>query len=86
MSVNGIGQNYYQNYISTNKCNRSKAGQFYQQKQAAEASASTSTRQNANVRDIYEAHKSTNPLMGQESVNGKSCLQMNRSMKMQQNF
>ena len=58
MSVNGIGQNYYQNNISTNKYNRSKAGQFYQQKQAAETSASEGTRQNANVQDIYEALKS----------------------------
>ena len=58
MSVNGIGQNYYQNNISTNKYNRSKADQFYQQKQAAETSASEGTRQNANVQDIYEALKS----------------------------
>lgn len=66
MSVNGIGQNYYQNNVSTNKYNKSKAGQFYPQKQAAEASTPVGTRQNTNVQDIYEAHKSTNPLMGQE--------------------
>ena len=66
MSVNGIGQNYYQNNISTNKYNRSKAGQLYLQKQAAEKSAPVDTRQNANVQDIYEAFKSTNPLMRQE--------------------
>lgn len=78
MSVNGIGQNYYQSYISTNKYNRSKAGQFYPQKQAAEASASTGTRQNANVQDIYESFKSTNPLMGQEesTVSNDSGLQV----------
>ena len=58
MSVNGIGQNYYQNYISTNKYNRSKAGQFYPQKHVAEASAPAGTRQNASVQDIYEALKS----------------------------
>ena len=66
MSVNGIGQNFYQNNVSTNKYNRSKAGQFYPQKQAAEASAPAGARQNANVQDIYESLKSTNPLMGQE--------------------
>ena len=66
MSVNGIGQNYYQNNVLTNKYNKSKVGQFYLQEQAAEASEPTSTRQNANVQDIYGALKSTNPLMGQE--------------------
>ena len=66
MSVNGIGQNYYQNNISTNKYNRSKAGQLYLQKQTAEKSTPVDTRQNANVQDIYEAFKSTNPLMRQE--------------------
>ena len=66
MSVNGIGQNYYQNSISTNKYNRSKAGQLYLQKQTAEKSTPVDTRQNANVQDIYEAFKSTNPLMRQE--------------------
>ena len=66
MSINGIGQNYYQNNVSTNKYNKSKAGQFYTQKQAAETSTPTGTRQNANVQDIYESLKSTNPLMGQE--------------------
>ncbi len=66
MSVNGIGQNYYQNNVLTNKYNKSKVGQFYPQEQAAEASEPTSTRQNANVQDIYGALKSTNPLMGQE--------------------
>ncbi len=78
MSVNGIGQNYYQNNVSTNKYNKSKAGQFYPQKQAAEESDSTGTRQNANVQDIYEAHKSTNPLMGQEesTVSNDSGLQV----------
>lgn len=52
MSVNGIGQNYYQNNVSTNRYNRSRPGQFYPQKQAVEASAPACTRQNANVRDI----------------------------------
>ena len=66
MSVNGIGQNYYQNNVLTNKYNKSKVGQFYPQEQAAEASEPTGTRQNANVQDIYGALKSTNPLMGQE--------------------
>ena len=66
MSVSGIGQNYYQNDIPTNKCNRSKARQFYPQKQVAEASVPVGTRQNANVQDIYEALKSKNPLMEQE--------------------
>lgn len=71
MSVNGIGYNFYQNNVSTNKYNRSKDGQFYLQKQAAEAADSTGTevlctRQNANVQDIYEELKSTNPLVGQE--------------------
>lgn len=36
-------------------------------KQAAETSVSEDTRQNANVQDIYEALKSTNPLMEQEN-------------------
>ena len=66
MSVNGIGQNYYQNDIPTNKYNRSKARQFYSQKQVAEESVPVGTRQNANVQDIYEALKSKNPLMDQE--------------------
>ena len=61
MSVNGIGQNYYHNNVSTNKYNKSKAGQFYLQKQAAEASAPESARQNANVQDVYEAFKSRVP-------------------------
>lgn len=78
MSVNGIGQNYYQNNVSMNKYNKSRAGQFCQQKQAAEASASEGTWQNANVQDIYEAFKSTNPLMGQEenTVSSDSGLQV----------
>ena len=66
MSVNGIGQNYYQNNVSANKYNRSRAGQFCPQKQAAEESAPAGTRQNANVQDIYDSLKSTNPLMGQD--------------------
>ena len=66
MSVNGIGQNYYQNNVSANKYNRSRTGQFYPQKQAAEESAPESTRQNANVQDIYDSLKSTNLLMGQD--------------------
>ena len=59
MSVSGIGQNYYQNNLSTNKRNRSKEGQFYLQKQAAEATASEEKRQNANVQDIYESEAKT---------------------------
>ena len=43
-----------------------KRQQFYPQKQAAEESAPGSARQNANVQDIYDALKSTNPIMGQE--------------------
>mgnify|MGYP007113609406 CR=1 FL=1 len=66
MSVNGIGQNYYQNNVSANKYNRSRTGQFCPQKQMAEAPAPAGTRQNANVQDIYDALKSTNPLMEQE--------------------
>lgn len=38
----------------------------YQQKQAIDESVSERTRQNVNVQDIYEAFKSTNPLMRQE--------------------
>ncbi len=66
MSVNRIGQNDYQNNVSKNKYNRSRAGQFCLQKQAAAASAPEHTRQNANVQDIYGALKSTNPFMEQE--------------------
>ena len=66
MAISGIGQNYYQNNVSANKYNRSRAGQFCPQKQAEEAPAPESTRQNANVQDIYDALKSTNPLMEQE--------------------
>ena len=66
MSVNGIGQNYYQNNVSANKYNRSRAGQFCPQRQVAEESTPESTRQNANVQDIYMALKSTNPLLEQE--------------------
>uniref|UniRef100_UPI003220694D hypothetical protein n=1 Tax=uncultured Phocaeicola sp. TaxID=990718 RepID=UPI003220694D len=66
MSISGIGQNYYQNNVSTNRYNRSRAGQFYPQKQAAEESAPGSARQNANVQEIYDALKLTNPLMEQE--------------------
>ena len=69
MSISGIGQNYYQNNVSTNKHNKSRFGQFYPQKQAAEVSAPEDTRQNANVQDIYEALKSTNPLLVQEDNN-----------------
>ena len=64
MSVNGIGQNYYQNNVSANKYNRSRTGQFCPQKQAAEAPAPAGTRQNANVQDIYDSLKATNPLIG----------------------
>ncbi len=66
MSVSGIGHNYYQNNVATNKHNKSRVGQFYPQKQAAEVSAPQDTRPNANVQDIYEALKSTNPLLEQE--------------------
>ena len=66
MSINGIGQNYYQNNVSTNKDNRNRAGQFYPQKQTVEEAAPESTRQNANVQDIYAALQSTNPLIEQE--------------------
>lgn len=66
MSINGIGQNYYQNNIMTKNYNKSRAGRFYQQEQAVEASVPEGARQNANVQDIYEALKTTNPLMGQE--------------------
>ncbi len=67
MSINGIGQNYYQNNVATtNRYNKSNEGQLYQQKRAIEESFSESTRQYANVQDIYESFKSTNPLMGQE--------------------
>lgn len=52
MSINGIGANYYQSNISKNKHNRSNAGQFYQQKQVAEASAFERTRQNANIQEF----------------------------------
>ncbi len=69
MSVSGIGHNYYQNNVATNKHNKSRVGQFYPQKQAAEVSAPEDTRQNANVQDIYEALKSTNPLLVQEDNN-----------------
>ena len=65
MSVDGIGQNYYQNNVSANKYNRSRIGQFCPQKQAEEF-APTDTRKNANVQDIYAALKSTNPLMERE--------------------
>ena len=66
MSVSGIGQNYYQNNVSTNKHNKSRGGQFSPQKQAAEVSAPEDRRQNANVQDIYKALKSTNSLLEQE--------------------
>ena len=66
MSISGIGQNYYQNNVLTNKYNKSIAGRFCPQKQAAEASAPGGTRQNANVQDIYGALKATNPLTEQE--------------------
>ena len=66
MSVNGIGQNYYQNNVSANEYNRSRTGQFYPQKRVAEESAPEGARQNANVQDIYDSLKSTNPLIGQE--------------------
>ena len=66
MTINGVGQNYYQNNVLENKCNRSRAGQFCPQKQAAEAPAPEGTRQNANVQEIYDALKSTNPLLEQE--------------------
>ena len=66
MSVSGIGHNYYQNNVATNKHNKSRVGQFSPQKQETEVSAPEDTRQNANVQDIYKALKSTNPLLEQE--------------------
>ena len=66
MGINGIGQHYNQNSVSANKYNKSRGGQFYPQKQAAEAASSTGARKNADVQDIYGAFKSTNPFMGQE--------------------
>ena len=79
MSVSRIGQSYYQNNVgAANRYNKSNAGQFYQQKQAAEAFASESTRQNADVQDIFDSLKTTNPLMGQEesTVSNDSGLQV----------
>ena len=66
MSVSGIGHNYYQNNVATNKHNKSRGGQFSPQKQETEVSAPEDTRQNANVQDIYKALKSKNPLLEQE--------------------
>ena len=67
MGISGIGQSYYQNNVAVpNRYNKSNAGQFYLQKQAAETSASESTKQNANVQDIYKALRTTSPLKGQE--------------------
>ena len=66
MSINGIGQSYYQNSVAVNRYNKSNAGQFYQQKQAIDESVSESTRQNADVQDIYKALRTSNPLTGQE--------------------
>ena len=67
MSINGIGQSFYQNNAATtNRYNKSNAGQFYQQKRAIDESVPESTRQNANVQDIYKALRTTNPLKGQE--------------------
>ena len=66
MSVSGIGHNYYQNNVATNKHNKSRIGQFSPQKQETEVSAPEDTRQNANVQDIYKALKSKNPLLEQE--------------------
>lgn len=68
MGVNGIGQNYYQNNMTTNNYSKSRAGQFYQQKHATWASVSEAVRRNANAMDIYEALKTSNPLMGQEDI------------------
>ena len=39
MSVSGIGHNYYQNNVATNKHNKSRVGQFSPQKQETEVSA-----------------------------------------------
>ena len=59
MSINGIGQSYYQNNVATtNRYNKSNARQFYQQQQSIDESVSERTRQNACVQDIYEALKS----------------------------
>lgn len=66
MSVNGIGHSFYQNNVSANKCNRSRAGQFYPQQQAAAESASEGTRQDASVQDIYESLKTTNTFTERE--------------------
>ncbi len=66
MSVNGIGYNYYQSNVATDRHNKSRVGQFYPQKQETEVSAPEDTRQNANVQDIYKALKSKNPLLEQE--------------------
>lgn len=66
MSVNEIGQNCYQNYISTNKYNRNRDGQFYPRKQTSEESVSEDTRKNANVQDIYKVLRTANPLKGQD--------------------
>ena len=58
MSINGIGQSYYQNNVATtNRYNKSNARQFYQQQQSIDESVSERTRQNACVQDIYEVLK-----------------------------
>lgn len=61
MNISGIGQNYYQNNILTNKYNQSKAGAFYQQKQMTEEAVFEETRQNVSAQDIYEMLKAKNP-------------------------
>lgn len=63
MNIGGIGATGYPvtGNVSTNKYSKSRAGQFYPQKQAAEASVPKSARRNANVQGIYEALKSTDP-------------------------
>lgn len=72
MSVNGIGHNFYQHNVSTNKYNKSSAGKFYPQKQESKESASENARVNASVQDIYGALKAANPYAKTEAAQEES--------------
>ena len=68
LGVNGALAGAYQYASRTQKTSASGTSfTEHLQKTGAETSVSEDTRQNANMQDIYEALKSTNPLMEQEN-------------------
>lgn len=64
MSINGIGQYYYQDNTVSNKYNKNKAEPFSQHRYEAETNPEE-IRQNASAQDIYEAYRTKSCAIGQ---------------------